>query len=150
MNVLLITLDQFRGDCLSAVGHPVVRTPYLDGLAAKGVLLPWHYSQAAPCSPGRACLYTGTYQMNDRVVGNGTPLDQRLDTIALAACRAGYRPTLFGYTDQGIDPRAATGPDDPRLSTYEGVAPGFEIGLAMTDKQEPWLRWLQDLGYRRR
>ena len=79
MNVLLITLDQFRGDCLSAVGHPVVRTPHLDELAAQGVLLPRHYSQAAPCSPGRACLYTGTYQMNNRVVGNGTPLDERFD-----------------------------------------------------------------------
>ena len=33
MNVLFITLDQFRGDCLSAAGHPVVRTPHLDALA---------------------------------------------------------------------------------------------------------------------
>ena len=27
VNVLLVTLDQFRGDCLSAAGHPLVRTP---------------------------------------------------------------------------------------------------------------------------
>ena len=59
MNVLLVTLDQFRGDCLSAAGHPVVRTPNLDRLAADGVRLARHYSQAAPCGPGRACLYTG-------------------------------------------------------------------------------------------
>jgi arylsulfatase A-like enzyme len=147
VNVLLVTLDQFRGDCLSAVGHPVVRTPQLDGLAAEGVLLTRHYSQAAPCSPGRACLYTGTYQMTNRVVGNGTPLDRRLDTVALAAGRAGYRPTLFGYTDQGIDPRSATGPDDPRLSTYEGIAPGFEVGVELTENQVPWMAWLRELGY---
>jgi arylsulfatase A-like enzyme len=147
VNVLLITLDQFRGDCLSVAGHPVVRTPALDGLAADGVHLARHYSQAAPCAPGRACLYTGTYQMTNRVVGNGTPLDRRLDTVALAAGRAGYRPTLFGYTDQGIDPRLATGPDDPRLSTYEGIAPGFEVGLALTEHQEPWIAWLRELGY---
>ncbi len=36
-NVLLVTLDQHRGDCLSAAGHPVVRTPHLDALAAEGV-----------------------------------------------------------------------------------------------------------------
>ena len=43
MNVLLVTLDQFRGDCLSAAGHPVVRTPNLDRLAAQGVRLSRHY-----------------------------------------------------------------------------------------------------------
>src|SRR5688500_4279208 len=64
VNVLFITLDQFRGDCLSSAGHPLVRTPNLDELAAHGVRLSRHYSQAAPCSPGRAALYTGTYQMN--------------------------------------------------------------------------------------
>ena len=147
MNVLLITLDQFRGDCLSIKGHPVVRTPNLDRLASSGILLGRHYSQAAPCSPGRACLYTGTYQFNNRVVGNGTPLDDRFDNVARAGLRAGYRPTLFGYSDQGIDPRVASGPDDPRLSTYEGVLPGFDIGLELVDDQGPWLRWLAELGY---
>ncbi len=52
MNVLLVTLDQFRGDCLSAAGHPVVRTPHLDRLAGEGVRLARHYSQAAPVRPG--------------------------------------------------------------------------------------------------
>ena len=104
-NILLITLDQFRGDCLSAAGHPVVRTPNLDRLAASGARLARHYSQATPCSPGRACLYTGTYQLNNRVVSNGTPLDDRFDNVARAARRAGYAPALWGYTDQGIDPQ---------------------------------------------
>ena len=58
-NVLFITLDQFRAECLSAAGHPLVRTPNLDELAANGVRFARHYSQAAPCSPGRASLYTG-------------------------------------------------------------------------------------------
>ena len=147
MNVLLITLDQFRGDCLSSVGHPIVRTPNLDSLATEGMLLLRHYSQAAPCGPGRACLYTGTYQMNNRVVGNGTPLDNRFDNVARAARRAGYRPTVFGYADQGIDPRQASGPDDPRLSTYEWVPPGFDVELELGEDQRAWLAWLEDLGY---
>ncbi|MSY18826.1 MAG: sulfatase-like hydrolase/transferase, partial [Actinobacteria bacterium] len=96
MNVLLITLDQFRGDCLSAAGHPLVRTPHLDELARNGVRLNRHYSQAAPCGPGRASLYTGMYQMNNRVVANGTPLDARFDNVARAARRHGYEPALFG------------------------------------------------------
>lgn len=104
-----------------SLGRRVVRTPNLDG---QGVLLTRHYNQAAPCSPGRACLYTGTYQMTDRVVGNGMPLDHRFDTVALAARRAGYRPTLFGYTDQGIDPRSATG-GRPAAVDLRGDRAGF-------------------------
>ena len=146
-NILLITLDQFRADCLSCAGHPVVRTPALDALASQGVRLSRHYSQAAPCSPGRAALYTGTYQMNNRVVANGTPLDTRFDNIAHAARRAGYAPALFGYTDQGVDPRTVDDPDDPRLSTYEGVLPGFDPVLDMSGWQLPWLHWLNSHGY---
>ena len=142
-NILFITLDQFRGDCLSLVGHPMVQTPNLDRLAAQGVAFRRHYSQAAPCSPGRAALYTGTYQCNNRVVANGTPLDARFDNVALAARRAGYRPALFGYTDQGIDPRLANGPDDPRLSTYEGVLPGFDCVLDLTEPATAWTDWLR-------
>ncbi|WP_458576286.1 sulfatase-like hydrolase/transferase [Aliamphritea spongicola] len=50
-NVLLITADQWRGSCLSALGHPVVKTPNLDRLASEGVTFTRHYSQATPCSP---------------------------------------------------------------------------------------------------
>ena len=146
-NVLLVTLDQFRGDCTSAAGHPLVRTPRLDALAAGGVRLAHHHSQAAPCGPGRASLYTGAYQMNHRVVANGTPLDARFDNVALVARRAGYAPALFGYTDQAADPRTLAGPDDPALWTYNGVLPGFDAALAIGDDQAPWVGWLDSLGY---
>lgn len=147
LNVLLITLDQFRGDCLGAAGHPVVRTPNLDRLAGQGVRLARHYSQAAPCAPGRACLYTGMYQMNHRVVANGTPLDDRFDNVARIARRAGYEPTLFGYTDQTVDLRLVTDPDDPRLRTYEGVLPGFTCALDLSAPNEQWTTWLSATGH---
>jgi arylsulfatase A-like enzyme len=148
LNILLVTLDQFRADCLSCAGHPVVRTPNLDRLAAQGVRFARHYSQSAPCSPGRASLYTGMYQMNHRVVGNGTPLDGRFDNLAHAARRAGHVPTLFGYTDQSVDPRRTDGPDDPRLLTYEEVLPGFDIGLRLAAGAPGiWIDWLRAKGY---
>lgn len=147
MNVLLITLDQFRADCLSVAGHPLVKTPNLDRLAKNGVRLTKHYSQCAPCSPGRASLYTGMYQMNHRVVANGTPLNREFDNVALLAKRAGYWPTLFGYTDQAIDPRDATGPDDWRLHSYEGVLPGFDCKLFIPENHELWIEHLRANGF---
>lgn len=144
-NILFITCDQWRGDCLSAAGHPAVRTPNADALASEGVMFRRHYAGAAPCSPARACIYTGLYQMNNRVCRNGTPLDARHDNMALAARRAGYSPTLFGYTDTSPDPRLHA-PDDPVLRTYEGILPGFLPRQLLPEHQKPWLSWLAARG----
>ncbi|MDP9332605.1 MAG: alkaline phosphatase family protein [Actinomycetota bacterium] len=142
VNVLFITADQWRGDCLSAAAHPLVRTPNLDRLAAAGVGFRRHFAQAAPCGPSRAALYTGMYLMNHRSVLNGTPLDARHDNVALVARRLGYEPALFGYTDTSIDPRTVA-PGDARLFRYEGVLPGFDP-VCHLPEGEPleWLEWL--------
>jgi arylsulfatase A-like enzyme len=131
-NVLFITVDQWRGDCLSAVGHPVLTTPALDRLASRGTLFANHWANAAPCGPSRACLYTGTYLHHHRSVNNGTPLDARFTNVALLAREAGYDPVLFGYTDTSLDPRTLP-PDDPRLRSYEQVLPGFRAVV-----HDPW------------
>jgi arylsulfatase A-like enzyme len=144
-NILLVTADQWRGDCLSAMGHPQVRTPHIDRLAGEGVLFRRHYAGAAPCSPARATLYTGLYQMNHRVCRNGSPLDARFDNLALAARRAGYDPTLFGYTDTAPDPRGMD-PGDPHLTTYEGVLPGFSVRQLLPEHERQWLSWLRSRG----
>jgi len=145
LNILLITADQWRGDCLGLAGHPQVKTPHLDRLAADAVTFLRHYASTAPCSPARACLYTGLYQMNNRVCRNGSPLDARFDNIARAARRAGYNPTLFGYTDQSADPRGLD-PRDPALKSYEGILPGFTPRVRLIEDEKPWLSWLRGQG----
>jgi arylsulfatase A-like enzyme len=146
-NVLFLTLDQWRGDCLSALGHPVLETPTLDALASQGVLFANHWANAAPCGPGRACLYTGTYQHRNRSLLNGTPLDANLTNVALLAREAGYDPVLFGYTDTSVDPRTVPA-GDPRLFTYEGVLPGFRALVEDPWEQgsPAWARWLTAKG----
>jgi arylsulfatase A-like enzyme len=146
-NILFITLDQWRGDCLSALGHPVVETPTLDALAARGVLFANHWANAAPCGPSRACLYTGTYQHRNRSILNGTPLDARFTNVALLARGAGYDPVLFGYTDTSVDPRTVA-PGDPVLFSYEGVLPGFRALVEDPWEQgsPAWGRWLAGRG----
>lgn len=145
-NVLLITVDQWRGECLSALGHSVVRTPSLDALAAEGVCFRSHFAQAAPCGPSRASLLTGMYLCNHRSVLNGTPLDARFTNVALAARALGYDPVLFGYTDQTPDPRVLAA-EDPRLRSYEGVIPGFRAVVDLPEHLFAWGEWLRARGY---
>ena len=138
MNVLFITADQWRGDCLSAAGHSCVKTPNLDQLAAAGTLFRQHYSQATPCGPGRASLYTGMYLHNHRSVINGTPLDARHTNVALEARKLGYDPALFGHTDVSEDPRTCAA-GDPALRRYDGILPGMTPVVWMGDHPLPWL-----------
>ncbi len=142
MNVLLITADQWRGDCLGMLGHPCLKTPHLDALAGQGALFRRHFSQATPCGPARASLHTGMYALNHRSVTNGTPLDARHSDLAAEARKAGYRPILFGYTDRSVDPRGRDAAD-PWLRTYEGLHPSFEVGLYLPENNAAWLAVLE-------
>ncbi len=145
--VLFISTDQWRGECLSRLGHPSVKTPHLDRLAGRSVLFRQHYAQCTPCGPARASLLTGLYMMNHRSVKNGTPLDARHANLALEVRKAGFDPTLFGYTDTCPDPRRYA-PGDPALTSYEGVLPGMTVGLQLPDHMAAWIADLKAKGYR--
>lgn len=144
--VLYISTDQWRAECLSALSHPVVRTPHLDRLAQRGVLFRQHYASCSPCGPSRTSMHTGMYLMNHRSGRNGTPLDSRHTNLAREARKGGYEPTLFGYTDTSVDPRQYA-PGDPILNTYEGVLPGFTVGLQLPDHMAEWIADLRAKGY---
>ena len=118
-NVLFITADQFRADCLFG---DFVKTPNLDLLMACSSSFTKHFTSTAPCSPARASLHTGTYQMTHRVVVNGTPLDDRFTNWAREMRAAGRDPTLFGYTDTGLDPKVCAAPAHKPARTARACA----------------------------
>ena len=147
MNILFITTDQWRGDCLSSLGHLNVKTPNLDLLASEGVLFKRHYAQAAPCSPSRTSLHSGMYLHNHRVCTNGTPFDARHTNWALEVGKAGYAPYLFGYTDTALDPR---GVDqlDPRLKHYSEPLRGMATDTVyLNEFPQNWAKHLLERGY---
>ena len=144
-NVLFITADQWRHECLSSLGHRV-STPNLDALAASGVHFTNHYANAVPCGPSRASLHTGMYLQNHRSGTNGTPLDARHTNWALETRRAGHDPVLFGYTDTANDPRAFA-PNDPILASYEGPLPGIRPIIYMGTFPDAWAEWLEARGH---
>jgi arylsulfatase A-like enzyme len=132
-NVLLIVVDQWRGDHLGHLGASWVKTPHLDALARRGVSFRRNFCQGAPCGPARTSLQTGKYVMNHRVVYNGVPLDARHDHLARMLRRAGYDPALVGYSTTTPDPRGLA-PTDFRFRTNGDIADSWRV-IAQLDEQ---------------
>ena len=60
---------------LGCAGHPMIRTPNLDGLAARGVRFSDAYCNSPICVPSRAALATGRYVHRIRFWHNAIPYD---------------------------------------------------------------------------
>ena len=146
-NVLLIVVDQWRGDILARLGTAGLRTPNIDRLCREGVTFRNHFTQAVPCGPARASLLTGMYQMNHRAVQNTVPLDARHRNLAHALRHAGYYPALIGYTTTTPDPRT-TSPNDPRYLTLGDLMDGFKSVGAFEPSMDGYFGWLAHKGFR--
>lgn len=96
-NIILLMADQMRADCLGIEGHPDVKTPFLDSLAADGVRYANAYSACPTCVPARATLYTGMDQRGTGRVGyeDRIPWDYP-HTLAGELSKAGYYTQCVG------------------------------------------------------
>ncbi len=64
-NVIVIYADDLGWGDLACYGHPSIRTPHLDRMAAEGMRFTEFYSAAEVCTPSRAALLTGRYPMRN-------------------------------------------------------------------------------------
>ena len=96
-NIIVIISDQFRGDCIGAMGlNPMGLTPNLDQMAAEGVLFRSAFCNQPVCAPARASMFTGQYPSKHGVWRNSFGL--RADAVTLAGTlnQAGYSTNYIG------------------------------------------------------
>lgn len=115
-NVVLIMVDQWRGDSLSYMGHEQVETPNLDTLASQGVSFDSAYAAVPTCLPARASFLTGMSQRQHGRVGyqENIPWDVYPTTIAKTFQEAGYHTQAVGKMHV-YPSRYRAGFDDVRL-----------------------------------
>jgi arylsulfatase A-like enzyme len=111
-NLILVTCDQLRAFEMGCHGHPVVRTPHLDALAAGGVRFEQCLSNNPVCTPARSCLLTGQYSRTATgMLGNvheNPPDHQRTRLVAPTLPEVlrqhGYHTALIGKWHMAIRP----------------------------------------------
>src|SRR5688572_7549836 len=69
-NIVIILADDLGYGDLSCYGHPTIRTPHLDRMAAEGMRFTDFYSVAEVCTPSRAALLTGRYPIRSGMCGH--------------------------------------------------------------------------------
>ncbi|MAE65491.1 MAG: arylsulfatase, partial [Phycisphaeraceae bacterium] len=96
-DIILITSDQQRGDCLGIEGHPALQTPNLDHLGASGTRFRRAYAESPSCIPARRSLMTGTAPAAHGMVGfrDGVAWNPA-HTLAGTLARAGYETVMIG------------------------------------------------------
>jgi arylsulfatase A-like enzyme len=98
MNVLFIMADQLRWDHLGCAGHPYLKTPTLDALAARGVRFERAFVNSGVCGPSRMSYYTGRYPISHGATWNRVPLSVGEVTLGEMLKNAGHRLALAGKT----------------------------------------------------
>lgn len=130
-HLILVMADDLGWGQTGYSGHPHLKTPNLDDMAANGLRFTRFYAGASTCSPTRATVLTG--RSNDRtgVPNHGFPLRLQEKTIAQALKKAGYATGHFGkWHLNGL-----RGPGAPVLSsdTHHPGAFGFDHWLSVTN-----------------
>ncbi len=69
-NIVIIYADDLGYGDLGCYGHPTIRTPNLDRMAAEGMRFTQFYSAAEVCTPSRAALLTGRYAIRSGMCHN--------------------------------------------------------------------------------
>ncbi len=90
-NLLIVMSDEHRKDAMGNMGHPIVKTPNLDALAARGTTFENAYTPSPMCVPTRASVACGDHVHKIGHWDSATPYDGKI------------RSWMHQLRDQGVD-----------------------------------------------
>jgi len=97
-NIIFFLSDDQRADFLGCAGHPILKTPVLDGLAAKGVRFENAFVTTSICAASRATLFTGLWERSHKYTFGTPPISTaKIDASYPAVLKkAGYKTGFVG------------------------------------------------------
>jgi arylsulfatase A-like enzyme len=97
-NILFFLVDDQRDDTLGCAGHPILKTPHIDGLAARGVRFRNAFVTTSICAASRASIFAGLYERtHGYTFGTGPMRRGDLEpSYPYLLRRAGYRTGFAG------------------------------------------------------
>ncbi|MEX0283056.1 MAG: choline-sulfatase [Paracoccaceae bacterium] len=155
-NIVLIMADQLAPQFTGAYGHPMVQTPHMDALTARGTRFDAAYCNSPLCSPSRASFMAGQQVSKIGAYDNAAEFPASIPTFAHYLRRSGYRTCLSGKMhfvgpDQlhGFEERLTTDvypadtawtpdwtkPDERKPHWYHNMDAVRQAGQAMTTFQ---------------
>lgn len=147
-NVLLVSVDTLRADRLGAY-RDEIDTPFVDGLAAGGVVFDWAVSHVPITLPSHASIFTGRYPVTHGVRDNGSyRLAAGEITLAEIFASAGYRTGAF-VGSFALDSRFGLDQGFDVYDDFYGDTSAFD-GFAISERRAddvltPALAWIRDV-----
>lgn len=145
-NVLFIAVDDLNDWVGCLQGHPQVKTPHIDGLAARGTLFTNAHCQSPLCNPSRSSLLTGLRPSTTGVYGLAPGIRAVAElknhvTLPRTFTRAGYFTFTCGkiYHDGAMSPK-----DKAAEFTVVGPSPGMPRPprkFVKTPQNHPLMDW---------
>ncbi len=95
-NIVIIMADQLAPQFTGAYGHPLVKTPHMDAIAARGMRFDAAYCNAPLCAPSRFSFMSGQLVTRIAAYDNASEFPASVPTFAHYLRQMGYRTCLSG------------------------------------------------------
>lgn len=139
-NLLVLIADDISRDDFGCYGHPVIRTPNIDALAAEGMRFTNTYLTTSSSSPSRLSILTGRYPHNTGACELHSPIGEEQITVAEVLKNAGYYTAQAGKWHFGDSPSKPAG---PVLRTFDRTG-GSSADGGGPSGSERWVEYLRE------
>lgn len=103
-NIIFFLSDDQRADFLGCAGHPILKTPNIDKLAAQGTRFENAFATTSICAASRATLLTGLWERSHKYTFGTPPIADEVvkNSYPLQLRNAGYRTGFVGKFGVGV------------------------------------------------